>query len=186
MLYWSFCKYFSRNGWYWINWVLWKKNEMCDFVAPFGITAELMRQCWMQVNASKLRVHRNTFHISEMLIWANMHIRYTKGWADRHTLSFLLACLHIYLLTYYSMEKSPSCEANRFSASQEIPRILWNPKVHYRIQKWPPSIPILSHIDPVHALKSHFLKIHLNIILPAAAGDRHFPSLKCLHVHTIP
>ena len=32
-----------------------------------------------------------------------------------------------YLLTY-SMEQSPSWEANRFSASQEIPQILWKPK----------------------------------------------------------
>jgi len=30
------------------------------------------------------------------------------------------------------MEQSPSWEANRFSASQEIPRNLWNPKVHQR------------------------------------------------------
>jgi hypothetical protein len=34
-----------------------------------------------------------------------------------------------YLLNY-SMEQSPPWEANRFAASQEIPRILWNPKVH--------------------------------------------------------
>jgi len=31
------------------------------------------------------------------------------------------------------MEQSPSWEANRSSASQEIPRILWKAKVHYRI-----------------------------------------------------
>ena len=31
----------------------------------------------------------------------------------------------------YYMEQSPSWEANRFLASQEIPSILWNPKVYY-------------------------------------------------------
>jgi len=54
-----------------------------------------------------------------------------------------------YLLIYF-MEPSPSWEVNWFSASQEIPRILWNPNVHYRSHKCPPPVRILSQLDPIH------------------------------------
>jgi len=49
-----------------------------------------------------------------------------------------------------SMEHSPSWENTQFSASQEIPRTLCNPKIHYRTHKCPTPVPILSHLDPVH------------------------------------
>jgi hypothetical protein len=63
------------------------------------------------------------------------------------------------------MEQSPSCEANRSSATQENPRILWNLKVRNRIHNSPPPFYVLSQVDPVHASQSHFSKIHVNILV---------------------
>ena len=59
-----------------------------------------------------------------------------------------------YLLTH-SMVQSPSWEANWSAASQEIPRISRNPKVHYRTHKCPPPVSILGQPYLVHIPTSH-------------------------------
>jgi len=63
------------------------------------------------------------------------------------------------------MEQCPSWEANWFAASQEIPHILWNQKVHYHIHKSQPPVPILSQLDPVHAPTSHSFSFTTNPVL---------------------
>ena len=83
------------------------------------------------------------------------------------------------------MEQSHSCEANRFPASQEIPRILWNSKVHYCIHKCPPPLRILSQIDPVHAPTSWrsilILSSHLRLVPPSGFFPSSFP-IKTLYI----
>jgi hypothetical protein len=59
---------------------------------------------------------------------------------------------------------------NRFLASQEISRVLWNPKVHNRMHKCPAPVLFQSLLHPVHTPTSHFLKIHLNTILSSTHG----------------
>ena len=71
--------------------------------------------------------------------------------------SLVLLTTYIHLLTY-SMVQSPSWEANWFAASQEIPRISRNPKVHYRTHKGPPTVSILVQLNPVHIPTSHLLE----------------------------
>jgi hypothetical protein len=91
------------------------------------------------------------------------------------------------------MEYSPPREANRFSASQEIPCILWKPKVHYRFHNSPPPVPIPSHTDPVHA-PSHptSWRSILIFFLPSMPGSSkwslslRFPDRNTVHASPLP
>ena len=76
------------------------------------------------------------------------------------------------------MVRSTSWEANWLAASQEIPRILRNPKVHYCTHKRPPLVPILSQPNTVHIPTFHLLEIHPNTIHPSTprSPSSTFPS----------
>lgn len=60
-------------------------------------------------------------------------------------------------MTGYTEQKPSSSSANH-----KIPRILWNPGVHYRVQIIPPIV--TSQVNPIHHPPSHFFNIHFNII----------------------
>ena len=94
-------------------------------------------------------------------------LTYLLAYLLTYIFTCLLTCLLTYLDTYlltYSMVQSPSWASNWFAASQEIPHISLNPKVHYRTHKRPPPVSILGQPNPVQIHTSHFLEIRRNII----------------------
>jgi hypothetical protein len=69
-----------------------------------------------------------------------------------------------------------------FAANQEIPRILWNPKVLYHTHKCPPPVPILSHsiqspwLSPTSWTSILILSSHLRLGLPNGFFPSGFPT----------
>jgi len=45
------------------------------------------------------------------------------------------------------------------------------PEGSLRQSQVPPPVPIMSQLYPVHTPTTHFLKVHLNIILPSMLGS---------------
>jgi hypothetical protein len=78
-------------------------------------------------------------------------------------------------LTHSLTELSPSWEVANCAPTHELPSILWNPKVHYRVHESPPLVSILSQINPINTVPSYLILIlstHLRLGLPSGL----FPS----------
>jgi hypothetical protein len=97
----------------------------------------------------------------------------------------------VYLLIY-SKGQSHSCEANGFAARQETPRILLNPKVHYRSPRCPQPVSSLSQLNlvhtPHHASRSSalILSSHLRFVLPSGLLPSLFPPKPCIRCLPFP
>ena len=108
-------------------------------------------------------MHLKLYHIIYCVVFSDNCIQPDDGqkcYWSKHVVD-------MFCILTYSMVQSPSSAANRFAASQEIPRISRNPKVHYRTHKRTPTVPVLGQPNPVHIPTSHLLEIHPNITHPS-------------------
>jgi hypothetical protein len=130
---------------------------------------------WQWTSPSHLvGLHAASNRAAERLVLLN-----TKIATSNSDIAIILTYLLTYLLTH-SMGQSPTWEANRFEASQEIHHILWKPEGSLPHTQVPANCP---YPEPTRSSPyTHFLKIHLNIILPSTPGSSKWSlSLNFLH-----
>jgi hypothetical protein len=86
-----------------------------------------------------------------------------KGWAGIHPAYALRP--KDQLCVTNSIELDLTRAAASCAATQELLRVLQNPRVQYRAQKGLPLVPTLSQINSDESNPSYLFKIHVNIVL---------------------
>ena len=93
---------------------------------------------------------------------------------------------HRYCHFTNSMEQCHSWEADRCSASHEMPRILWNPKVHYHAHNIRQLVPVLTQTNSVLNSTFHCFTTHFNIISPSmSSSSKRSLSFTVLHQNLV-
>ena len=118
-------------------------------IADIGQGLQFLKRSWLHT-ALSLKKNIPAFHW-RLIVWkcvlnipciiivlyVDLSLMYWPCFRKLNQASFELQTKPFFVLDLltYSMVQSHSWEANRFAASQEIPRISRNPKVHYRTQQ---------------------------------------------------
>jgi len=118
-------------------------------------------------------MHRNNAYANMNIICFNINCsNYSVHCVEIIKYLKILGSIMTQLITLTdSMEKSSSSEPKSHLISQEIPHLLWNPKVHYRVPKSLPLVPILNQMHPVHIYSPYFRKILCNVIFPSTSAS---------------
>jgi hypothetical protein len=121
--------------------------------------------------------HIELRHISELITFHAVHILYNTPRITGQThFSHIITSCSQFLRHQRTMgahnslihlASSQNCAgllgvAATCVATLELPTILWNSKIHYRIHRSPPLVPILSHNNPLRTILSHLMKTYLN------------------------
>jgi hypothetical protein len=100
--------------------------------------------------------HHSPSSAEEKTMWS-----YTA--APLYVFKQLYPYLTIIIIIIIIHEDEPFLRNRQLCSHSELPSILWNPKVHHRVHKSPPLVPILSQIDPL--LTIHPISLRSILIL---------------------